>query len=667
MVEMKTNYNQAVGLGEVLVTEPPPFALLHRPYSDKSDRIEILIGDISEVHCLEDILLRESTGEGEGSSHDVLVIVPHRQIAERGFVAVNDGTPIIVMTVSRHGSVHISEALQQLPDKLIELRNTEWNIEDDEYAEIVRKIIVEEINNGEGSNFVISRSCMAEINNYSVQSALAIFARLLKKQRGAYWTFIVYTGDRTFIGASPERHVSFEDGIVTMNPISGTYRYPDSGVTLPSLLAFLKDRKEADELYMVLDEELKMMARLCELGARVTGPYLREMAQLAHTEYLISGRSKMDVRQILRESMFSPAVTGSPLESACRVIRKYEPEGRGYYGGILALISQNAAGVHTLDASILIRTADIDRGGKMQVRVGATLVRHSEPDSEVAETWAKAQGMIEAFAPSRISEMNNVADQLVVLKSINPYISWKDHPDVLLALEARNATLAPFWFADPSNRRNEHPALVGCKMLVIEAEDEFTSMLGIELRSLGLDVTIRRSDDSISTDEYDLVLIGPGPGDPQDVENQKIARLHHIIRHLLNNDSPFFAVCLGHQVLCSILGFELVRRDIPNQGIQRDIYLFGKVRRCGFYNTFEARSKEQLVRSPFVKDPVEVCRDASTGEVHALRGNGFASVQFHAESVLSDDGVLILKEMLQHVMLSRSSCKLKTRMVTQEL
>ena len=67
------------------------------------------------------------------------------------------------------------------------------------------------------------------------------------------------------------------------------------------------------------------------------------------------------------------------------------------------------------------------------------------------------------------------------------------------------------------------------------------------------------------------------PGDPQGVENPKIARLHQIIRHLLNNGSPFFTVCLGHQVLCSVLGFELVRRDIPNQGIQRDICLFGKL------------------------------------------------------------------------------------------
>ena len=42
---------------------------------------------------------------------------------------------------------------------------------------------------------------------------------------------------------------------------------------------------------MVLDEELKMMARICDDGGRVVGPRLKEMARLAHTEYFIEGRS----------------------------------------------------------------------------------------------------------------------------------------------------------------------------------------------------------------------------------------------------------------------------------------------------------------------------------------------------------------------------------------
>ena len=45
------------------------------------------------------------------------------------------------------------------------------------------------------------------------------------RERGAYWTFVVHTGTRTLVGASPERHVSVDDGLVMMNPISGTFRH----------------------------------------------------------------------------------------------------------------------------------------------------------------------------------------------------------------------------------------------------------------------------------------------------------------------------------------------------------------------------------------------------------------------------------------------------------
>ena len=69
------------------------------------------------------------------------------------------------------------------------------------------------------------------------------------------------------------------------------------------MLAFLADRKETDELAMVLDEELKMMAKVAERGGQVAGPYLKQMAHLTHTEYLLAGRGSLDVRDVLRETM----------------------------------------------------------------------------------------------------------------------------------------------------------------------------------------------------------------------------------------------------------------------------------------------------------------------------------------------------------------------------
>ncbi len=75
---------------------------------------------------------------------------------------------------------------------------------------------------------------------------------------------------------------------------------------------------------MVVDEELKMMSAVCSDGGRITGPHLKEMSRLTHTEYVLRGRSRLDPRDILRETMFAPTVTGSPMQNACTVITRHE-------------------------------------------------------------------------------------------------------------------------------------------------------------------------------------------------------------------------------------------------------------------------------------------------------------------------------------------------------
>jgi len=420
-----------------------------------------------------------------------------------------------------------------------------------------------------------------------------------------------------------------------MNPISGTYRYPPGGPTLQGITDFLADAKEADELYMVVDEELKMMARICPSGCRLIGPYLKQMAQLAHTEYLIEGRTDRDVREILRETMFAPTVTGSPLESAARVIDKYEPRGRGYYSGVAALVGRDETGGRTLDSAILIRTADIDAGGRMRIAVGATLVRHSNPIAEVAETRVKASGLLSA--------LHTGVDG-----------SFAAHPDVRAALEQRNVDMARFWLGGGDVSSALAPELIGRTALIVDAEDTFTAMIAVQLRAMGLQVTVRRFDQPCHPVEQDVVIMGPGPGDPREAGDPKIARLRATIDELLALGHPFLAVCLSHQVLSLRLGYQLVRRPSPNQGVQREIDLFGSSARVGFYNTFAAQSAADVREAPGVGH-VAASRDRHTGEVHALRGPRFASMQFHPESILTVDGPRIFAQALRHVLAPRTS------------
>ena len=200
---------------------------------------------------------------------------------------------------------------------------------------------------GSGANFVIKRSFVADITDYRPASRADVLppaAANASPARTGRSSCTPATG--TFVGATPERHVSLHDGVAVMNPISGTYRYPPTGPDARrACWTFLADRKETDELYMVVDEELKMMARICD-GRRPGG---RPVPQgdgpaRAHRVLHRGPHHAATCASILRETMFAPTVTGSPLESACRVISRHEPDGRGYYSGVVALIGRDADG-----------------------------------------------------------------------------------------------------------------------------------------------------------------------------------------------------------------------------------------------------------------------------------------------------------------------------------
>ncbi|MEV5727877.1 anthranilate synthase family protein [Streptomyces pharetrae] len=605
-----------------LLHDPRPFALLRRrtPGLDH-DTVELLLGPVTECDRLADL-------PDEG-----LALVPFRQIRERGFDVRDDGTPLLVLTPEESHRIPLAEALDRLPTHEVRVEGGGFDVADEEYAGIVGRVLEEEIGRGEGANFVIRRTYEGEIPGFGRADALALFRRLLAGERGAYWTFVVHTGDRTLAGASPEVHVRMSGGTVVMNPISGTYRYPADGPTPEHLLSFLADGKEIEELSMVVDEELKMMCTVGDMGGVVVGPRLKEMAHLAHTEYELRGRSSLDAREVLKETMFAATVTGSPVQNACRVIERHETGGRGYYAGALALLGRDSGGAQTLDSPILIRTADIDAAGRLRVPVGATLVRGSDPAGEVAETHAKAAGVLAALGvrPSRPRE-----------EAVRPGLA--DDPRVRAVLDGRRASLAPFWL-----RMQEPSAELDGHALVVDGEDTFTAMLAHVLRAGGLDVTVRRYDEpglreAVLAHEGPLVL-GPGPGDPADADDPKMRFLRGLTAEVLRTHRHgVLGVCLGHELIAAELGLEIVRKEVPHQGAQTEIDLFGRPETVGFYNSFTARC-DDAAAAELAAHGVEVSR-AANGEVHALRGPGFAGVQFHPESVLTLNGAAVVRELV---------------------
>ncbi|MCW2762236.1 MAG: phnA 1 [Marmoricola sp.] len=618
----------------------------------ESPTVTLVGGSLDRVAKLADIPLEEGVPE-EGKRFDRLVAVPFRQVIERGFVAHDDGTPLAVVDIATEREVPLEELIDALPDEEVAFdEEGGFDTSDEDYARVVARIIREEIGNGEGANLVVGRHYRAQLREWSAAKALTVLRRLLIGERGAYWTYCFWTGDRFLIGASPERHVSVHGGDVRMNPISGTFRLrgtptgPNTddvstggtaGDELKArLLDFLADEKEIFELFMVVDEELKMMCDVCNEGGQVLGPFLKPMTHLVHTEYLLAGRTGSDVRDVLRDTMFAATVTGAPVENACRLIHEYESEGRGYYAGALALIGRDEEGAPTADSPIVIRTADVSPDGAMKVTAGATLVRDSDPDYEVAETLAKAGGILSAFGlvPGAPGEPADIA-------------ALTQDEDVLIALNSRNRRLAKFWLTDQEGSAPA-PSLAGKTIAILHGEDDFVNMLAHVFSVLGMGSRVVRHETLLAEggaegvfDDVDLVVVGPGPGDPREHSHPKIAAYRLAIDGLLASGKPFLAVCLGHQVLCDRLGIDLDYKDIVFQGTQSSVEIDGRQERVGFYNTFVGRVGESALPVG-----IRVESDPTTGDIHLLAGPTFRGVQFHAESILTENGFALLRGLL---------------------
>jgi len=632
------------------------------------DTVGLLGGRRWVAESLLDVPVEEGA-PAPGRVADRLVAVPFRQVRERGFAAHDDGTPLVVVDIESEHEFSVAEVIEALPELAVEFSDRGgFETDDAEYAGVVKTIIEDEIGQGEGANLVIGRHYRATVADWDQSKALTVLRRLLERERGAYWTFCFFTGDRYLIGASPERHVSVhgapDGGHVRMNPISGTFRLPKqipaevSAGTDPGALAlksqlldFLHDEKEIYELFMVVDEELKMMCDICTGGGQVLGPFLKPMSRLIHTEYLLAGRSTLDPREILRDTMYAATVTGSPVENACRLIKRYESEGRGYYGAALAIFGRNASGAPVLDSPIVIRTADVDLEGHLKVTAGATLVRDSDPTYEVAETHAKAAGILSAFGlvPAAPEHKQDVAELVT-------------DEDVLLALNARNRRLSTFWLADQGEEEPD-AHLAGKRAVILDGEDDFVRMLRHILRVIGVESSVLRHEEYAegAFDGADLVIVGPGPGDPRDDADPKMTKLRAAVDELLAVRKPFLAVCLGHQALCHQLGIGLHYKDIVFQGTQSRIGLgFGgrpRRERVGFYNTFVGRlpstgpgrrGEADLAALP---EGVSVDADPETGDIHAISGPHYCGIQFHAESILTEHGYDLLHDLISDLLL----------------
>ncbi|MBO3734133.1 anthranilate synthase component II [Glycomyces niveus] len=187
-------------------------------------------------------------------------------------------------------------------------------------------------------------------------------------------------------------------------------------------------------------------------------------------------------------------------------------------------------------------------------------------------------------------------------------------------------------------------------VLVVDFRDSFVHTIVSYLRALGARVEVRRSDRTDVDEAVELrpigVLLSPGPGRPDE------ARLGHDLLDRFAGDVPVLGVCLGHQVIAEHWGAEVTRAAELRHGETSPIRHDGEGVFAGLANPFTATRYHSLAVEPAtVRDPLVVTATSDDGTVMGLRHRTLdvEGVQFHPESILTEDGSALLGNWLRRL------------------
>ena len=184
-------------------------------------------------------------------------------------------------------------------------------------------------------------------------------------------------------------------------------------------------------------------------------------------------------------------------------------------------------------------------------------------------------------------------------------------------------------------------------ILVIDNYDSFTYNLVQYLGEMNVRMEIRRNDQITIEQIHDLkperILISPGPCSPRE------SGLSNEIIRTFGPNLPLFGVCLGHQCIGHTFGAEVIVNYRMMHGKTSPIKHNGRDLFRGMPDPFAATRYHSLViKRDTVPDCLEITAETAEGEIMGVRHKTFPiwGVQFHPESILTENGRQILKNFL---------------------
>ena len=185
-------------------------------------------------------------------------------------------------------------------------------------------------------------------------------------------------------------------------------------------------------------------------------------------------------------------------------------------------------------------------------------------------------------------------------------------------------------------------------MLVIDNYDSFTYNLVQYLGEMGVPLEVHRND-QISLERIrqlnpERILISPGPCSPRE------AGLSNEVIREFGPRLPLLGVCLGHQCIGHVFGCDVVVNYRMMHGKTSPIRHNGRDLFVGMPNPFAATRYHSLViRRESVPDCLEITAETEEGEIMGVRHKTLPiwGVQFHPESILTEEGRTILRNFLK--------------------
>jgi len=268
-----------------------------------------------------------------------------------------------------------------------------------EQVESIKRYIID----GDIFQANLSRQWRARLK-HEVADADLFYA--LAKQNPSSFAALACLDTMSIISSSPERLVSIRQGVVETRPIAGT-RPRDENSTSDAALAkeLLEHPKEQAEHIMLIDLERNDLGRVCRPGS-IEVNELMALESWEHVHHIVSNvrgellpdKTAIDV---IRAVFPGGTITGCPKVRCMEILAEKEQQARGAYTGSLGYLNNDGS----MDLNILIRTMVRDKSGatgekvELTFRAGGGIVSDSIAENELAETRAKAKGLLKIFDP----------------------------------------------------------------------------------------------------------------------------------------------------------------------------------------------------------------------------------------------------------------------------